>query len=103
MNEIKDFVEKLLNSNATEPIGYSICGYEVNGNSIYDIYLPTKAMDYMYFMHYKNGLIYDIDLNLSNADNYKTLRIRTQDLIERNFSKILIYENIFIIGYVIFS
>jgi len=96
MEEVKILIDNLIKGNTTDPIGYSIYGYELNGSRNYDIYLPTKAMDYFYFMYYKSGHFYDIDLNLSDPNNYKRFRIPTQYLIERNFIKILIYDEFLI-------
>jgi tetratricopeptide (TPR) repeat protein len=92
MDEIRLLLENLLKGNTSDPIGYSIYGYDFNGSRIYDVYLPTKALDNYYFMFYKNGILYDSNSTLIDLSNYKYSRIPTQKLVEMNFKKFIIYD-----------
>lgn len=97
MDKVKVLIESLQKGNTTDPIGYSIYGYDNNGTKVYDIYLPTKGLDNFYFMTYKNGILYDIASNIIEPSNYKSTLIPTQDLVEMNFKKFLNYNEFCIV------
>lgn len=96
MDEIKLILEEIINKNNEDPKGYSIFGYNLDNNRVYDIYLPTRGNDFFYYMFYKNGIFFDYNLQIIDILNYKKSRILTKHLIERNFYKILTYNQFFI-------
>lgn len=96
MNQIKIILEEIINKNNEDPKGYSIFGYNLDGDRVYDVYLPTRGNDFFYYMFYKNGIFFNHNLQKIDILDYKKNRILTKHLIERNFDKILIYDQLFV-------
>lgn len=96
MNELKPLIESL-QKGTTDPLGYSIYGYDNNGNKSYNIYLPTTGLDNFYFLTYRNGVFLDANSNIVEPLNYRSTFIPTQELVEMNFKKFLNYNEFYIV------
>ena len=96
MDKIKLILEEIINRNNEDPKGYSIFGYNLDDDRVYDIYLPTHGNDFFYYVFYKNGIFFDYNSQIIDILDYRKSRILTRYLIERNFYKILTYNQFFI-------
>lgn len=94
MERLKNIIETELLNITNSLHGFSIFGY--NNKQIYDIYIPTKTIENFYFVTYIAGSFYDLYSNQISLSQIEQCKYLTKDIIDKNYSKILQYTEIFI-------
>lgn len=93
MEQIKDIIKKEILTTIDCLDGFSIFKYN---HETYDIYIPTETIEAFYFVSYKGGNFFDLYSRPVSLSNFRVCQHPTQEIIEKNYSRVLSYSDIFI-------
>ncbi len=93
MHRTKDIVKTRILSQNSHLTGFSIFKY--NNNS-FDVYIPTRTIKSFYFFTLENNELFTIDGNISTIGELDNLICHTQEILHRNFQKVIDYSDVYI-------